>query len=359
MTLAPDVWATRIASPRPLAADNPRRGLYRYPREVAVRKRHLQFNSPRVSHALVLDVDDDHAEHLVKSLALDTETIPVPSWTTINPHSGHAHVGYLYAAPVPLTDAARRKPITYAADIQRTLVERLGADRAYTDVVTRNPLHPGHGVWWGPSEPYTLGELHKGLGELSRPPKAPERVAREAGLGRNVSLFDTVRGRAYREFKHHETFETFERAVVSMATATNAVSFDTPLSLTEARCVGRSIARWTWKTFDAASFAKTQSERALMRKDAVRRQATIRQIRAMADEGDVMEVERVMDTFNVSRATAFRYMKEAGLAPDRTVGDRPAQVAELRAQGLSWAQVAERAGMTVSQARYAFQKAGK
>ncbi|MGX6397561.1 hypothetical protein [Rothia kristinae] len=40
----------------------------------------------------------------------------------------------------------------------------------------------------------------------------------------------------------------------------------------------------------------------------------------------------------------------------RDVGDRPEQVAALRAEGLSWAQVVERTGLSKSQARYAYRK---
>jgi hypothetical protein len=339
---------------RPLATDDFARGLYRMDKAEALGKRHVQVNSPYLLRSLVFDVDQDDAARAVQSLAYDAETIPEPSWITVNPHTEHAHVGYLIAEPITRSNAARRRPVEYAADIQRTLTARMGADRAYANVVTRNPLHRGHVTTWGPSKPYSLGELHAPLGKLD---PRPSKLIREAGLGRNVALFDNVRAFAYREWKRHECYDTFYRAVHAKAVGVNVGSFDAPLSPTEARTVARSVASWTWGTFNRQTFSEIQRNRSMRRASVTDRANVVKALRSAADQGNKLTAAQVMDLYDVSLRTARSYISEAGLTEDKRMDDRTAEVAALRAQGLSYARITERTGLSTSQVRYALRKA--
>ena len=320
----------------------------------ALGKRHVQVNSPYLLRSLVFDVDQDDAARAVQSLAYDDETIPAPSWITVNPHTEHAHVGYLIAEPITTSNAARRAPVEYAADIQRTLTARMGADRAYANVVTRNPLHRGHVTAWGPSEPYTLGDLHKPLGKLD--PK-PSKLIRETGLGRNVALFDTVREFAYREWKRHECYDTFYRAVHAKAVGMNVGSFDAPLSPTEARTVARSVSSWTWGTFNRETFTEIQRNRAMRQASVKARENVVKALRSAADEGNKLTAAQIMGLYDVSMRTARSYIAEAGLTEDKRMDERTAEVAALHASGLSYAKITERTGLSTSQVRYALRKA--
>ena len=87
-----------------------------------------------------------------------------------------------------------------------------------------------------------------------------------------------------------------------------------------------------------------------------RRRAAVLYLLEALDSGEHMPVDRVMREFNVSRTTAYGYLAEAGAVESRSVGDRPEQVAALRAEGLSWSELSERTGLSRSQARYAFRK---
>lgn len=355
-TLTAEQWVDGIASRRPRATDDFKRERLPWMDQAqALKKLHLEYNSPHRLTALVLDVDHEHAEHHVKGLAWDAEAIPDPSWVTINPVSGHAHVGYLVAEPVTRTDAGRRRPIEYAADIERTLRDRLGADPGYRNTVTRNPLHPAHGHWWG-SGPYSLGELHESLGDLSK--RVPE--VREAGLGRNVELFDTARAYAYRAFHRHDTYESFRLAVELHATAVNGEQFEAPLSSSEMRGVARSVSAWTWRTFnrDAEQFSAKQRSRA-MRSDLVAiKQQRVQAIREKADQGTKLTAEQIMGLFDVSERTARAYLREAGLTmPADAVERRSQQAVEYRREGLSLTATAKVMDLSVSQVRHALRKA--
>ena len=358
MSLTAEQWSTQLLSPRPYAADDFSHGLRRYVPDVALRKVHVQRNSRNLVGSLVFDVDHDDADLFVKSLMWDREVIPEPSWVTVNRSSGHAHVGYALRDPVNLAgvgSSAREHPAKYCAAVERTLRARLTADLDYNGLTTRNPLHPSHAVLWGPEDPYTLAELHKALGELDKVSRPPSPSV-EGAVGRNVALFDAVRKRAYRMHHRYDTAAEFEAAVMDVAVAMNGEHFDTPLPLREVRCSVRSIAKWTWTTFDREQFSAMQRNRVMQTKRAVRRQAAVRHVKAMHDLGKPMSIEDIMGIFDVGRTTAFAYLKEAGLTETQGVGDRPEQVAALRAEGLSWAQVMERTGLSKTQARYAYRK---
>lgn len=356
-TLTADGWAQGIVARRPLATDDFHAGMRRLDRAEALKRRHIGYNSDALVSALVLDVDHEHAEHHVKGLAWDAEAIPDPSWVTINPVSGHAHVGYLIGEPVTRTDAGRRHPLEYAASIERTLTERLGADRAYRNVVTRNPLHASHGRWWG-SGPYTLGELHESLGELSK--RTPE--VREAGLGRNVDLFDSTRAYAYRAFKRHDRYEPFRVAVELHAVAMNGEMFDAPLSGAEVAGVARSVSAWVWRTFtrneQQGLFSEIQRRRSMRQDLVVQKQQRVQAIRETAERGNRLGVQQVMSLFEVSERTARDYLREAGLtiAPD-TVAKRGREALALRARGMSLSETAKQMDLSVSQVRHALRKA--
>lgn len=359
-TLTREGWAAAMTARRPLATDDFSRGLYRTDKPTALTRRHVQMNGTALLGALVFDVDVEDAARHVQSLAWDDEAIPAPSWITSNPHTDHAHVGYLLAEPVTTTNAAHRRPVEYAADLERTLRSRMGADYRYSGVVTRNPLHTGHVTTWGRSKPYTLGELQEPLGKLDpRPP----RIVQEAGLGRNVGLFDTVRAWAYSNFRHFDSLDRFSRAVTAHALALNAVSFDAPLSITEARCVARSVASWTWRTFTENqrhnTYSEMQRNRAMRRAAYLSRQDAVALIRGKVLEGHRMSAAEVMEKFDVSRRTAFNYLEEAGLTEQPDLSDRTVTVAELRAQGKSYGQIMEETGLSKSQVRYALRKAAE
>lgn len=323
----------------------------------ALKHRHIGYNSDYMLSALVLDVDHDHAEHHIKALAYDAETIPEPSWITVNPATGHAHVGYLIGEPITRTDAGRRRPIEYAADIERTLTARVGADRAYRNVVTRNPLYPLHGQWWG-SGPYSLGELHESLGKLCKP--VPE--VREAGLGRNVDLFDSTRAYAYRAFKSHDTYEPFRLAVELHAVAMNGERFDVPLTRSEVAGVARSVAAWVWRTFtrneQQGLFSEIQRRRSMRQDLVVQKQQRVQAIREKADHGTRLDAQQVMDLFDVSVSTARTYLRDAGLTmPTDAVERRSRQAVEYKRKGLSLAETAKVMDLSVSQVRHALRKA--
>jgi hypothetical protein len=167
--------------------------------------------------------------------------------------------------PVAAHDAARQKPLKLLAAVERGLVRRLAADRAYSGLLAKNPLHPHWKVEWRRKEPYSLEEL---TGWLSQEDMRPEPEHESSGHGRNCALFDQLRGLAYREvlpFKRAGGSAEAWRARLSKAAANTNSGFAEPLGTAEVRGIAKSVAKWTWNSFSAARFSAIQAERAKKR----------------------------------------------------------------------------------------------
>lgn len=117
--------------------------------------------------------------------------LPAPNLYVGNPKNGHGHVYYALAAPVGIGAAHRRAPLEFAAAVQRGMVRRLGADRAYANRFAKNPQHPSWRESWYRPRAFELRELYEGLGPRDTPPFA--KSLGPTGLSRNCDLFGRVR----------------------------------------------------------------------------------------------------------------------------------------------------------------------
>lgn len=363
--LSPESWIDSYRPTYPLAADDPRQGVYRMKRTAAVKRMHIEANTAGQMNFLTFDVDHDEAQRHVQALAWDAEAIPEPSWITSNPFTGHAHVGYVLADGVVTSPAARPKPLAYAADIQRTMTARMGADQAYSGLLSRNPLHPFHTTTWGRSKPYELAELHEALGTLVKAPRATDKGAQgvDVSLGRNNALFARVSHRAHTSWARHALHpeqglgrDSHTAEVMQFAHESNAAMFShNPLPEVEIRAMVRSACNWTWKAFDEAEFGRRQAVRS-KRRDVYRaRKDRVKIIQDTAESGHIWTAEQVAETFNVSRTVAFRYLKEAGVSGNRTDA-QVLTVGMLREEGKTYNEIAAATGLTRDQVRYAAKK---
>jgi hypothetical protein len=87
--------------------------------------------------------------------------------------------------------------------------------------------------------------------------KRPVRIREEVGLGRNCTVFESVRLYAYSEWRR-QGFEGYERlfdSVYACAMDLNA-RFTIPLGMREVRGIARSIAKWTARHITREGFAE-------------------------------------------------------------------------------------------------------
>jgi hypothetical protein len=233
-----DVWTKHL--PQALrAAELCGEGARLLPRDDALRCAHLEFNTRGCLGWLVFDLDaPDSFESWGRA------GLPPPNFYARNRSNGHGHLGYCLTRPVGLLGHSRRRPIELAADVQRGMTHRLGADPAYNNRLAKNPAHARWATTWHAPHSYALIDLLEVLDKRDMVRPASRREAQ--GVSRNCDLFDALRHHAYKQVR------TFKRGVAGawlehllrLALAINQ-DFMFPLPVSEVRQIARSVANWT------------------------------------------------------------------------------------------------------------------
>jgi len=235
MLILPEIYETLPHKPY---CTNDLGNLVIRPRQTAVKMRYIQHNPPCMTHFICLDIDHEHG-----AMRWAEEYLPRPRWTTQNPANGHAHIVYELKDPVCTSENGSYKAMTYLALIQAGLVRKTRADPAYSNFITKNPLH-GH--WrteeWT-KETYELDYLAEFVDLLPLTPREQEN-----GLGRNCTLFDTVRKWAYKAIRDNRgsRWEVWLDSVTRQAMSANMM-FSEPLPYSEVKATAKSIAKFCWK----------------------------------------------------------------------------------------------------------------
>jgi len=236
-------------------------------RKVALEHRQVQLNGKYVLRWMPHDIDHSDAYHA----HCDTN-LPPPNFIAIDPENGHRHCAVLLATPVSCYEASRVEPLRFYSAVERGISRRIGADRDYTGLITKNPLHPYWRVEWRRNSPYTLGELADWLFfEDMKPDLRPDTI----GAGRNVVIFDELRLIAYREVRQFKkddaNLDQWREHLEDMAMRINQrfAAYGArkahgrcnvgPLRPSQVRTITGSVANWTWRHMSVAAFSARQS----------------------------------------------------------------------------------------------------
>ncbi|EJG0748982.1 replication initiation protein, partial [Cronobacter sakazakii] len=198
-----------------LSTDDFNDGVYRTPKERALLKKYIGFNNRSFINGLVFDVDHEYG-----AIVWDLADLPKPNIIIQNTRNGHAHLLYALKNPVLKTDSARIKPLKLASIVQCGFTERLDADKAYADILIKNPLNEAE--WrttWAESEAYDLTYLSEFVPDVLTTKNIKSR-SEIYGLGRNVNLFEDLRTIAYKEvlkYKENKTYNDFYLDMFSKA----------------------------------------------------------------------------------------------------------------------------------------------
>lgn len=243
-----------------LCCDDFKDGVYRNPKDKALLKKYVGFNNESFINGLVLDVD-----HKYGAIAWDLVGLPRPNTIIQNTNNGHAHLLYAYKNPILKRDSARLKPLKLASVVQCGFTERLDADRAYADILMKNPVNTNE--WrttWTDTPAYDLEYLAEFVSDNIKLIHNKKNYI--YGLGRNVNLFEDLRLIAYRDilkYKNRKGYYEFYNHIFSMAAVINNHSNpNNPLSNNERKQVCTSICKWTWRNFSIEKFSSIQSARA-------------------------------------------------------------------------------------------------
>lgn len=245
-----DLFSDRLPN-KPYCTDDLAAGLQIRNKASATKRRYIQHNPPPVLAFMIYDLDRPNS-----ALAWNDVNLPAPAWVSVNPENGHSHIAYGLIAPVARTDAARAAPLRLAAAIEVAYGAKLDADKGYSGLITKNPLHPHWHVYYPAPEAanfgyYELAELAEYVTLPNKLPKGREAV----GIGRNVSLFDDLRKWSYRAIRLHwrpDGFKAWQSVVLEKAESLN--QFSEPLPYAEIKATAKSVAKWTWKNFTPKGF---------------------------------------------------------------------------------------------------------
>lgn len=241
---------------KPYCSDDLAYGLIIRGKTSALSRSHIQYNPPATVAWLIFDVDREDA-----SLAWEDANLPPPAWVAVNPKNGHAHIAYGIIDPVCRTELARHAPLRYLMAIEQAYQRKMGADRGFASLITKNPLNPAWRVWYPIIDGgiYTLDELadYVELEKIDR-----RKNIDPYGLGRNCIAFDQLRTWAYSAVRDYwRPGGELEFGAAAEARAIELNIFDSPLPYSEIRATAKSVSRWTWRHFTPSKWRETQSNR--------------------------------------------------------------------------------------------------
>jgi hypothetical protein len=278
-------------------------GLFVLPRQLAIKKRYVQQNSPYYEKWLVFDVDDPTATFSWYDL-----DAPPPNIVVTNPENGHAHLLYGLEVPIIKQPKAHAAPLRYGASVSVALTKLLNADPNYSGLICKNPCNNYWIVQVFEKYMYELGLLSDFL-DLE-PYKDRRKYLPPIGLGRNCYLFDATRFWAYRQVKKKDSFfnEDFFVYVVTEYAAGRNAEFPVPLPPSEVKATGKSVGRWTWRHMSKEGFNFWGDNR--RNKSIVVRQAKsqerAQEIRAYKAEHPEAGTRAIGEVFKVGKSTVER-----------------------------------------------------
>ncbi len=212
----------------------------------AIKRPYIQANPPHIRIWSIYDVDRPGG-----AIAWEDAGLPSPSWAAANRANAHAHLVWGLVAPV-LVDSPdlRQGPLRYLCAVEAAFRERLQADQGYSGLITKNPAHPLWRTLRGPQMAYELGDLAEWV---DLPKFLPKRRPEEIGLGRNVTVFDWLRRYAYRHIRHYKgdvrNFVRWQNHLNGKALERNG-DLQNPMDGREVWHIAKSVAKWTWRSFD-------------------------------------------------------------------------------------------------------------
>lgn len=271
-------------------------------KSIAVKKPYIQVNPPLMTIYFIFDNDKDDS-----ALSWFDADLPAPLWTTQNAENARSHHCYKLEIPLCTSEFASIKAIKYAQAVYYAYALKLGADLSYSQLITKNPLHPEWRTTFWVDRAYSLDYLADFVDLPKKLPKKLEIV----GLGRNVTMFEKGRRWAYkaiRDYMHHDSSHEWERAVRSQMEAINS-GFEESLPYSEVKATAKSIAKWVWRRFSYGDFTEIQAKRGAKGGKAKGHAYTVKREEAKRLKANGMNNTQIAKQLGVSRYTIIRWFE--------------------------------------------------
>lgn len=335
---------------RPYCTNDPGTGLVIRPLKTALDYSHIAPNPPGATAFLLFDCDHTSIPKFRYPEFWASLDLPEPTWITVNPRNGHAHVCYALKAPVCTTENGHSAPKRYLQAIQKSITKLLRADPDYNRMVTKNPFADSWPtVFTGRLfDLWELGEFVE-LDPLPVTTKTANLTARlDESLmyvGRNKFVFDCLRLWAYSAVRQHRQgdyqawFQSCEAHAVEINAEMSHVRGQ--LKHSELKHIVKSVAKYCWTQDETArsKFSATQAKRGAANKPEV--QATKGRISGLARrEKSAPQRELASKLHQQGKSTA-----EIAAATGMTTRTIRVWTAALRAEVNNQNQISARSGV--------------
>lgn len=299
----------------PYCSDDLLAGIYPRSLATALKRKYIQANPPHLRIWSIYDVDRAGG-----ALSWEDAGLPPPNWAATNVENGHAHLVYGLSAPV-LVDChdMRQAPLRYLCAVEQAYRVALSADVGYSGLMTKNPAYPLWRVLQGPQSYYDLGLLSE---YVDLPRFISKRNPEEIGLGRNVTCFDFLRKWAYKNIKAYksgglEGWNAWLSTCNIRALERNS-EFHQPLEGNEVWHIAKSVAKWTWRTFDIEASNRRFSELQSIRGSKGGKASGLARHLASEDKRSTARIMRaaskkvvdIAELLNVHRDTVYGWLKD-------------------------------------------------
>lgn len=275
------------------------------PKAIAIKKPYIQINPPLMTIYFIFDDDKTNS-----ALSWFDADLPMPLWTTQNMENGHCHHCYKLEIPLCTSEFASIKAIKYAQAVYYAYALKLGSDLSYSQLITKNPLHPQWRTIFWTERAYSLDYL----ADFVDLPKTLPKKLEVIGLGRNVTMFEKGRKWAYkaiRDYMHHNSSLEWENAVRAQIEAINS-GFEQPLPYSEVKATSKSIAKWVWQRFSYGNFSEIQAVRGAKGGKAKGAAYALKREQALKLKADGLNNTEIAKQLEIDRKTVTRWITEVG-----------------------------------------------
>lgn len=279
----------------------------------ALQRAYIEVNQ-KLRRYMIMDIDKERGALAYEDIGLE------PTIIITNPVNTHAHLLFELKDPVRFTKKGRVNIQNYYQDVLRGMTAAMQADFAYTHGITKNPLSDRWRMTCCDVR-YSLGDITEYCKPIKRHEKPKIQI--DDSMGRNCTLFNTVRYWAYFQVKSYVIFEAWNHAVLDKCEQENSFSPDLPYS--EVKATAKSIAKWTWENRHIIGDAKNRGAAKVDKRmktsnrqksgaeytNQLRKQKTeqkiIRAIHRLKAQKCKLTIAALMKASEVSRRTLYNY----------------------------------------------------
>lgn len=280
-------------------------------RDLARSAAHIQFNGPTHKYWLVFDIDRSDAIDL-----LQDPHVPSPNILSINPANGNGHAFILIDTPVRTALDGSSRALRFCEAVERALCIRFGADRGYSGLIAKNPLHPHWFTLPLRDRAYSLGELADWFSqdELNAPWEPLDCEGDDSEL-RNVITFEKLRLWSYMAIQQLDNADGYERwhNAVFQRCAAIQQQFSKPLPTSEIKAIAKSVARWTYQRFRVKGHSEAflQKQQALAKRGGQAKSEAYSEKRSEAIllRRSGMSVRQISEQLKVSEKSIQRWTR--------------------------------------------------